>query len=388
MHESDKEVSESELAAKISHASILEEYPEEMTPFKGGKELPRTPVQIKGKKKIPIQNKLKEGNKATVKESKKKNRPQRKNYDTFAFICISSENRKENRSEEKSLEYLEEARSEGKASCRNPRASRTGRRERLLLRRRDLEYAIKGGTCEWAQKFEKSVEKMPPYSSADIAESEMKKSRRRFEWKVMERQRGSHGHSDPSGQAPPGRSVRHHQHREDSGVPVQRGEELSAVRGGKGGLHSGISLRNAGQETGRSKYLTLIMVFQQKLRLVIGVLLTKSGNRTLSAYFRFLIKNLFKITKSTTPHKAALAFIHEGGRHPNKASRETAAQFLALLTDSLGPGNSLANPLAGHMLKCAAAFVFDCSALTRHCGKRMFQILEAIPISRNSEIIT
>ncbi|GFT39565.1 TOG array regulator of axonemal microtubules protein 1 [Nephila pilipes] len=115
---------------------------------------------------------------------------------------------------------------------------------------------------------------------------------------------------------------------------------------------------------------------ENKLRLVIGALLAKSGNRTLSAYFRLTIKSLFKIMNSTTAHKTALAFIHEGARHPNKASRETAAQFLVLLTEQLGSVNSLASPLSGHMLKCATLFVFDCSALTRHCGKRMFQVFK------------
>ncbi|GFY25184.1 TOG array regulator of axonemal microtubules protein 1 [Trichonephila clavipes] len=112
-------------------------------------------------------------------------------------------------------------------------------------------------------------------------------------------------------------------------------------------------------------YSSPIESYKHKLRLVVGVLLAKSGNRTLAAYFRLVIKSLFKIMNSTTAQKTALAFIHEGSRHPNKASRETAAQFLVLLTEQLGPVNSLASPLAGHMLKCATLFVFDCSALTR-----------------------
>ncbi|GFT28938.1 TOG array regulator of axonemal microtubules protein 1 [Nephila pilipes] len=57
---------------------------------------------------------------------------------------------------------------------------------------------------------------------------------------------------------------------------------------------------------------------ENKLRLVIGALLAKSGNRTLSAYFRLTIKSLFKIMNSTTAHKTALAFIHEGARHCGK----------------------------------------------------------------------
>ncbi|CAL1265576.1 unnamed protein product [Larinioides sclopetarius] len=119
---------------------------------------------------------------------------------------------------------------------------------------------------------------------------------------------------------------------------------------------------------------------ESKLRLAVGALLAKAGNRTLAAYFRLVIKSLFKIMNSTTPQKVALAFIQEGGKHPNKATRETAAQFLALLTVTLGPSNSLTSHiLAGPMIKCAAQFVFDCSALTRHCGKRMFQVLMSNP---------
>ncbi|GFT99358.1 hypothetical protein NPIL_154781, partial [Nephila pilipes] len=42
--------------------------------------------------------------------------------------------------------------------------------------RRDLEYATKGGTCDWTQKFERTVKKTIPYPNFDVADGAMRKA--------------------------------------------------------------------------------------------------------------------------------------------------------------------------------------------------------------------
>ncbi|KAF8773897.1 TOG array regulator of axonemal microtubules like protein [Argiope bruennichi] len=292
---------------------------EDAIPWKKGKELPRTPVSVQGSTKISVLSRVKDGKKTST-ELK---------INTVSESRLSAirkipEKKKTNLNEENSFPLR------GKGISKHPKR----RRKRRNTRKTTVENTPDGGNftgCQWRKSKEEAM-------SLVI------------------------------------RLAKHHPETVYDHIPkiiVALCNEVKNFRqsvAGKAVLTLGYMYEYLGKK------------LESKLRLAVGALLAKSGNRTLAAYFRLVIKSLFKIVNSTSPQKVALAFIQEGGKHPNKASRETAAQFLALLTVSLGPSNSLASHiLAGPMIKCAAQFVFDCSALTRHCGKRMFQVLMSNP---------
>ncbi|GFS44625.1 TOG array regulator of axonemal microtubules protein 1 [Trichonephila inaurata madagascariensis] len=332
--------------AQSSQSSIASKYSAETAMWQKGKEIPRTPVMpLKGNKAL-LQNNPK--NKPKPTKAPRPMKPLEKQLKTQKGKL--NEPRKEEKlpmgkdsDEMASVSALPEGVSPG-------------------CQWRDLEYAVKGGTCDWAQKFERNVNKMVAFPNFETADTVMRKAIDDLygkAWKAKE-----------EAMSVVIRLAKHHPLCVYDNIPKIVVAICNEVRNFRQSV--------AGKAVLTLGYLYEIMGkrLESKMRLVVGALLAKSGNRTLAAYFRLVIKSLFKIMNSTTAQKTALAFIHEGARHPNKASRETAAQFLVLLTEQLGPVNSLASPLASHMLKCATLFVFDCSALTRHCGKRMFQVFK------------
>ncbi|XP_015929307.1 uncharacterized protein [Parasteatoda tepidariorum] len=230
---------------------------------------------------------------------------------------------------------------------------------------RDIEYASKGEMPLWAEKFEKTVDALKPYSTIDEADASMKKAVEDLfgtSWKLKE-----------EAMLNVIRLTKHH----PEIVCDNSTKILSAICNEVKNIRQSI----AGKAIFTCGYMYQVLGrrLENKLRMVLNSLLMKSSNRTLASYFRLVIESLFKVVESSSPQKAAQAFVVEGGRHPNKASREIAAQFLAILTDKIGTLDPISQNLASQMVKCASFFVTDSSAITRYCAKRMIQVLRTNP---------
>ncbi|XP_035216338.1 TOG array regulator of axonemal microtubules protein 1-like [Stegodyphus dumicola] len=336
----------------------------EETPFPSkGKELPRTPVPL-NENTLPLKSTPEDGTPQQAGALSQRKPKGKKSIENKTAVTGKKkpvvEDRKFQKQTQKKVDDEELLKQTSLVSDANNTAKWAG-----CQWRRDLEYAAKGGTCPWAEKFEHTVKNMKPFPSNEIADAEMKKT--------LEDLYGKAWKEKEEAMLIVIRLAKHHPEivlDNASKIIVAVCNEIKNFRqsvAGKAILTSG--------------YLYSIMGkhIENKLRMVVAVLLAKSGNRTLAAYFRLVIQSLFKIVKYTAPQKCAMAFINEGGKHPNKASRETAAQFLTILTSMMGPENSLTPFMASHVMKCAAMFATDSSALTRHCGKLMFTVLMKHP---------
>ncbi|XP_054706915.1 uncharacterized protein LOC129216723 [Uloborus diversus] len=226
---------------------------------------------------------------------------------------------------------------------------------------RDLEYASKAGTCSWAEKFEEEIKILQPYQSTEVAEIAMKKALEDLDgknWKDIE----------DAMTTLIVLAMHHPELISDSGgkIVVAICAEIKSFRQSVAGK----AILTAGHV-----YARMGKCWESKLKVIIQALLSKSGNRTSAALFRLVIISLFRIANSVSPQKAALALANEGCKHANRTAKETAAQFLFYLTEKMGPEISLTGYIASHMLRAAAIFVLDSSALTRYCGRRMFGVL-------------
>ncbi|KAG8201565.1 hypothetical protein JTE90_011237 [Oedothorax gibbosus] len=330
--------------------------PSTMSPNHGpskGKEIPRTPQDSTFAQESVLRNGQREtnSNKKASTTKAKSTVTNKKRSASFPSKIVNSE--------QSSDDILEECGEEQVSPYSEGQFSKCPWRQ-------ELEFASKGAPPAWVKKLEKDVSNMQPFPSTEAAEKGLKKALEDLEglpWRPKE--------------AALGELVRFSLHH-----PSLLEEELGRVT-------SALCAELQNQKSSISGRAVVVagLLFQamgkrmeNKLRAIVGALLKKSCNRTLAAHFQIVIKSLSRIVSSSNPHKVVMAFINEESSHANKASRETAAQFLCNLTETLGATGCLSGTsLPGPVIKCAANFVIDRSPLTRYCGKRMFQVLVKHP---------
>ncbi|GFR33756.1 TOG array regulator of axonemal microtubules protein 1 [Trichonephila clavata] len=290
--------------AQSSQSSIASKYSAETAMWQKGKEIPRTPVMpLKGNKGF-VHNNMKNKPKPTkgprpMKPLEKKPKvPETKKGKMSKFNEPRNNNSKETEEISEKLPIEKDSDEMADVLCL-PEGVSPG-----CQWRRDLEYAVKGGTCDWAQKFERNVNKMVAFPNLETADTVMRKAIDDLcgkAWKAKE-----------EAMTVVIRLAKHHPICVYDNIPKIVVAICNEVRNFRQSV--------AGKAVLTLGYLYEIMGkrLESKLRIVVGALLAKSGNRTLAAYFRLVIKSLFKIMHSTTAHKTTLAFIHEGARHCGK----------------------------------------------------------------------
>ncbi|GFY25188.1 TOG array regulator of axonemal microtubules protein 1 [Trichonephila clavipes] len=158
-------------AAQSSQSSITSKYSAETAMWQKGKEIPRTPV-------MPLK-----GNKALLqKNPKNKPKPTKaprpmKPLEKKRKVPETQKGKLNEPRSNDSKEEISEQPPIGKDS--DEMASVSGLPEGVspgCQWRRDLEYAVKGGTCDWAQKFERNVNKMVALQNLETADAVMRKA--------------------------------------------------------------------------------------------------------------------------------------------------------------------------------------------------------------------
>ncbi|XP_015791082.1 TOG array regulator of axonemal microtubules protein 1-like isoform X2 [Tetranychus urticae] len=88
-------------------------------------------------------------------------------------------------------------------------------------------------------------------------------------------------------------------------------------------------------------------------------------------------KALMSMVEEMPQIKSALILIHFGANHRNMNVRRTAAFFLSILVEKMGPVKCLMGPkdIGEHLLQSAAKFLMDGSPHTRFYGRKIFSVL-------------
>ncbi|XP_076359297.1 uncharacterized protein LOC143251873 isoform X2 [Tachypleus tridentatus] len=157
-------------------------------------------------------------------------------------------------------------------------------------------------------------------------------------------------------------------------------------------LHSVVTallpeVRNLRSTVSRAAITTLGELFQTFTRhmetdldVITKTLLNKSAENV--GFIREDIDRTLKyLVEDVSTQKAALALVEGGASHRNAAVRRTAAEFLSMTVEKMGPSRCLTGckETAEKILPATAQFVMDGSPLARYYGRTIFCTLMKHP---------